>query len=217
MSDFIVYGVPGSPYVRSVLVGLHEKGVEYRFAVLGKDLGAARTDDHLKLHPFGRIPILDHGDFRLYETQAILRYLDSIFPLPSLQPQEPRAAARMSQIAGITDWYVFPSISVGITAERFLSERFWNRGPDESNIARALPRASVCIRELERLKGSAPFLAGDQLTIADLMVAPQLAFFRATPEGTALLSGTQLDEWLKLMCARPSMQATQPDFLKQAA
>ncbi len=217
MSDFVVYGVPGSPYVRSALLGLHEKGAACRLAVLGKDLGAPRTEDHLRLHPFARIPILEHGDFRLYETQAILRYLDAILPQPSLQPREPRAAARMNQIAGIVDWYVFPYISVGITAERFLSQRFWNRGPDESNIAQALPKAWICVRELERLKSSAEFLTGDTLSIADLLLAPQLALFRATPEGAKLLNGTSLDEWLTRMCARPSMQATQPDLLKQVA
>jgi glutathione S-transferase len=72
MNDFVVYGVPGSPYLRSALLGLHEKGAAYRLAVLGTDLGRARSEEHLKLHPFGRIPILTHGDFRLYETQAIL-------------------------------------------------------------------------------------------------------------------------------------------------
>ncbi|MFW1447746.1 glutathione S-transferase N-terminal domain-containing protein, partial [Vibrio parahaemolyticus] len=69
------YGIPGSPYLRSVLLGLQEKGAGYRLAVFGRDLGAARSEEHLQIHPFGRIPILDHGDFRLYETQAILRYL----------------------------------------------------------------------------------------------------------------------------------------------
>jgi glutathione S-transferase len=123
----------------------------------------------------------------------------------------------MNQIAGIVDWYVFPTISVGITAERFLSQRFWNRGPDEANIAQAVPRAQVCLRELERLLGSSEFLTGDSLSIADLMLAPQLLFFRATPEAEQLMRGTSLDAWLKRMQARPSIQATEVDRLKQAA
>jgi glutathione S-transferase len=215
MSDIVVYGVPGSPYLRSALLGLHEKEASYRLAVL--DFGAARSEDHLQRHPFGRIPVLEHGDFRLYETQAILRYLDTVLPGPALQPQDPRAAARMNQIAGIVDWYVFPSISVGITAERFMSQWFWNRAPDEANIAQAVPRAGICVRELERLLGSSEFLTGDTLSIADLMVAPQLLFFRGTPEAERLMRGTSLDAWLKRMQARPSMQATEVERLKQAA
>ena len=217
MNDFVLYGVPGSPYVRSALLGLHEKGASHRLAVLGRDLGGARSEDHLRLHPFGRIPILEHGEFRLYETQAILRYLDSILPAPPLQPQDARAAARMNQIVGMVDWYVFPFISVGISAERFMSHRFWNRDPDEANIGRALPNAWICVRELERLKGSGEFLAGDTLSIADLMLAPQLDFFRPTPEAEKLMAGTSLDAWLQRMRARPSMQATQVERLRQAA
>jgi glutathione S-transferase len=217
MTDIVVYGVPGSPYLRSALLGLHEKGASYRLAVLGRDIGIARSEDHLRRHPFGRVPVLEHGDFRLYETQAILRYLDAVLPGPALQPKDPRAAARMNQIAGIVDWYVFPYISVGITAERFMSQRFWNRGPNEANIAQAVPRAWICVRELERLLGSGEFLTGDTLSIADLMVAPQLLFFRGTPEAEKLMQGTSLDAWLKRMQARPSMQATEVERLKQAA
>jgi glutathione S-transferase len=217
MTDFVVYGIPGSPYLRSALLGLEEKGARYRLAVLGRDICGPRSEEHLQRHPFGRIPILEQGDFRLYETQAILRYLDAALPGVALQPKDARAIARMSQIAGIVDWYVFPCISVGITAERFLSQRFWNRGPDEANIAQALPRARLCLQELARLQGAAEFLAGDTLSIADLMVAPQLQFFRGTPEAEELMQGTALDAWLKRMHARPSMQATEVERLKQAA
>ena len=82
MTDIVVHGIPGSPYLRSALLGLHEKGAAYRLAVMG--IAAARSDAHLERHPFGRIPVLEHGDFRLSETQAILRYLDRILPQPSL-------------------------------------------------------------------------------------------------------------------------------------
>jgi glutathione S-transferase len=217
MTEFFVYGIPGSPYTRSALLGLHEKQTPYRLEVLPQGVRASHSEEHLQRHPFGRIPVLDHGDFRLYETQAILRYLDAVLPGPSLQPRDPRAAARMNQIVGIVDWYVFPYVSVGITAERFMSQLFWNRPPSEENVAKALPQARVCVRELARLKGSAEFLAGDSLSIADLMVAPQLLFFRGTPEGEQLLSGTSLEDWLTRLRARPSFQATEVDRLKQVA
>ncbi|MDB6105516.1 MAG: glutathione S-transferase, partial [Gammaproteobacteria bacterium] len=97
MTDITVYGVPGSPYLRSALLGLHEKGAAYRLAGLSAGIGETRREDHLRRHPFGRIPVLEHGEFRLYETQAILRYLDAVLPGPALQPQDPCAAARMNQ------------------------------------------------------------------------------------------------------------------------
>ncbi len=188
--EIVIHGIPGSPYLRSALLGLEEKGLPYRLNVIALD--ARRSPEYLQLHPFGKIPALEHGNFRLYETQAMLRYIDSLgaATAPALQPREPRAAARMNQIVGIVDCYVFPTISVGITAERLLSQVFWNRPPNEANIAKALPGARVCINELARLKGKAPFLTGDTVSIADLMLAPHLEFFQATPEGVELLSGT---------------------------
>jgi glutathione S-transferase len=217
MSEFVVYGVPGSPYVRSALLGLHEKQAPYRLAVLPAGARPTHSPEHLQRHPFGRIPVLEQGEFRLYETQAILRYVDAILPGPVLQPKDPRRAARMNQIVGIVDWYLFPYASVGICAERLMSHRFWNRPPDEGNIAKALPWVRVCITELERLQGSAEFLAGDALSIADLMVAPHLLFLRGTPEGEELLRGRALDEWLTRMRARSSVQATEMERLQQAA
>jgi glutathione S-transferase len=123
----------------------------------------------------------------------------------------------MNQIVGIVDWYVFPTLSVGITAERLMAHRFWNRPPDEAAIANALPAARICVRELERLKGDSPFMVGDALSIADLMLAPQLDFFRATPEGAELLAGMGLGAWLTRMGMRASMQATQAERLRKSA
>jgi glutathione S-transferase len=123
----------------------------------------------------------------------------------------------MDQIVGIVEWYVFPSITAGVCAERLMSQAFWGRPPVEANVTKALPTARICIKELERLKGSAEFMAGDAVSIADLMLVPHIAYFRHTPEGSALLQGTSLDAWLTRMSARPSMQATERERLKQVA
>ena len=74
--DIVIHGVPGSPYLRSALLGLEEKGLPYRLNVI--ELETQRGPEYLKLQPFGRIPVLEHGDFRLYETQAMLRYIDTL-------------------------------------------------------------------------------------------------------------------------------------------
>jgi glutathione S-transferase len=216
MSDVaVIHGVPGSPYVRSALLGFEERHIPYRLEAL--PIGGSKSEEHLRRQPFGRVPALEHGDFWLYETQAILRYANQLGSGPTLVPVDAKAAGRMNQIVGIVDWYVFPSITVGITAERIMAQIFWGRPTDETNIARALPVARTCVRELQRLKGSAEFVAGDSLSIADLMLAPQLEFFRATAEGSELLKGTSLDSWLTRMSLRASMQATQVERLRQTA
>jgi glutathione S-transferase len=216
MSDIVVYGVPGSPFVRAVQMSLEEKGVAYRVQPVGPH--ELKSEAYLKRHPFGRVPAFEHGDLKIYETQAILRYLDDVFPTPSFVPADPGAAARMNQIIGINDWYFFPKAAAPIVFQRVVGPVLFGLPIDEAAITEAVPMARTCIAELDRLLGSQRFLACDQMTIADLMLAPQIDFLVATPEGKNLLEGTRLKAWLARMNARPSMIATQrPEPLRGAA
>ncbi len=215
MAEFTVHGVPGSPYVRAALIGLEEKAADYRIA--GLDPRASKSPEHLARHPFGRMPVLEHGDFRLYETQAILRYLDRILPAPPLTPTDARAEARMNQVIGITDAYVMHDISSPIVFQRLIAPQF-GMPVDEARVAAALPKAKVCIDELGRLLGDQPFMAGEAVSIADLLLAAHLAFIPGVDECRAMLA-TQpnLQAWLDRMNTRPSMTATTPEKLMQAA
>jgi glutathione S-transferase len=216
MTDIVVYGIPGSPFMRAVQMGLEEKKAAYRIAVVG--VGESNSEAYLKKHPFGRVPAFEHGDFSLYETQAILRYLDKICPEPPFEPGDPCAAARMNQIIGINDWYFFPKAAAVVVFQRIIGPTLLGTTTDEAAIAAAVPMARVCIAELDRLLGAQLFLAGDRLSIADLILAPQLDFFAETPEGKSLLAETRLQAWLARMNERPSMQATlRPEALRRAA
>ena len=216
MSDIVVYGVPGSPFMRAVQTGLEEKKAAYRVQALG--VGESKSEAYLRKHPFGRVPAFEHGNFGLYETQAILRYLDDILPEPPLQPPDPQQVARMNQIIGINDWYFFPKVAAVIVFQRIIGPVLLGIKTDDAAIEAAVPMGRTCIAELDRLLGGQQFLAGDELSIADLMLAPQLDFLAETPEGKALLAGTRIEAWLERMNERPSMQATQrPDALRRAA
>ena len=215
MAEFIVHGVPGSPYVRAALLGLEEKGADYRIA--GLDPSASKSAENLARHPFGRMPVLDHGDFRLYETQAILRYLDRVMPAPPLTPTDARAEARMNQVIGITDCYVMHDISSPIVFQRLIAPQF-GMPVDEARFAAALPKAKVCVDELGRLLGDQPYMAGEAITIADLLLAAHLAFIPGVDECRAMLAvQPNLQAWLERMNARPSMAATTAEKLMQAA
>jgi glutathione S-transferase len=215
MTEVVVHGVPGSPYLRTVLLTLSEKGAPHRLAAMG--MGQARSPEHLARHPFARIPVIDHGDFQLYETQAIVRYLDAVFDGPSLRPTDPREAARADQICGIVDWYLFPKVSATIGWNRVIVPRLLGGTPDEAAIAAAVPDARTTFDALNRLIGDQPFAAGQTLSIADLMLVPHLDFLAETPEGADLLAGTALSGWLGRMRERPSAIATRPEWLGQAA
>ena len=211
MADFVVHGVPGSPYVRAALLVLEEKGADYRLAAL--QLGTLKQEPHLSRHPFGRIPAFEHDGWMLYETQAILRYVDAVVPEPRLQPADPRAAARMNQVMGITDWYVMPQISRTITLNRVVAPRF-GRPVNEEAVTVAIPDARHCIGELARLLDGHDWMAGAALSLADLQLAPHLSMFAQAREGAEILAAhPKLKGWLARIGARRSMQATTWDRL----
>lgn len=216
MSELVIYGIPGSPYVRAAQMAAEEKGAPYRVHSLQP--GETKGEEHLKRHPFGRMPAVEHDGFALYETQAIVRYIDQVFPGPSLQPSEPRAAARMNQIIGINDWYLFPKTIAVIGFQRIVGPALLGLETDEAAVAAAMPDARLCVAELDRLLDDSAWLAGEQFSLADVMVAPQMAFLAATPEGEELMTSSPLSAWLDRVSTRPSFQATlpPPQFRKAA-
>jgi glutathione S-transferase len=207
MSEFLVHTIPGSPFARAVLAMLEEKGAPYRLAPVAP--GSFQSPEHLARHPFGRVPVLEHDGFVLYETQAILRYLDRVLPSPSLTPADPKRAARMDQVMNINDWYLFPGVGNVIVFHRVVGPRVMGLKPDEAAISAAMPKARIVFTELARLLGEQTFFTGDTLSLADLLLAPAVAFFTATPEWAELgAPHANLVAWLARMEARPSMQAT---------
>lgn len=214
MAAIIVHGIPGSPYLRSAIAACEEKGVAWRLAAMAVE--DAKSPAHLARHPFGRIPDIEHGDFRLYETQAILRYVDALAPSPRLVPSDPRHLARMSQVMNIVDWYLFPKGTAVIGFERIIKPMIFGQPADEAAVAAVVEETAICLRELERLKGDQPFMAGHELSLADLMLAPHLSYLVQTPEGGAMLKATTLADWITMMEARPSFLATTMDRLLAA-
>ena len=216
MSSFTVYTIPGSPAARAVMATLIEKGAPFRVAALAP--GAHKVEPHISRHPFGKMPVLEHGSFMLYETQAILRYLDRVIPSPPLISEDPVEAARMDQIIGISDWYLFQGVNNVIGFHRVVGPRILGLLPDEVAISDAMPRAHVLFGELSRLLGEKPHLASRELTLADLIVAPHMDFLAQTPEWTLLTRDRHnLVEWLARMNERKSLQSTTWDAVVQMA
>ena len=97
MSEFVVYSIPGSPFGRAVLATLEEKRASYCLSPVAP--GAFRSEPHISRHPFGRVPVLEHDRFMLYEAQAILRYLDRVLPTPRLTPDGTHVAWASARVA----------------------------------------------------------------------------------------------------------------------
>ena len=117
MTEVFVLGFPRSTYVHIVRLILTHKGVSYTFRDLEPELGSA---SHLALHPFDRVPILQHGDLTVYETSAIATYVDEAFEGPALQPKDVRARARMNQWISSVNSYYYPYMIYHVTHERLV-------------------------------------------------------------------------------------------------
>jgi glutathione S-transferase len=211
-----VYGIPGSPFLRSVEITLKEKDIPYHLHTLAP--GEHKQPEHLARHPFGRVPALEHDGFSLYETQAIIRYLDESFPNPPLTPGNAKDRARMNQVIGIIEWYFFPKAAAPIAFNRIIGPKLLGLQSDEAAIAEAMPMAHTCFDELNRLLGDQAYFGGERISIADIMLAAQLDLLSETPEGAQLIKGKRLEPWLERMTSRPSFAATEPPaILRDAA
>ena len=142
MSEFVVHTIPGSPFARAVFATLEEKSAPYRIAPVAP--GSHKSPEHLARHPFGRVPVLEHDGFVLYETAAILRYLDRVLPDPRLTPADARRAARMDQLMSINDWYLFQGVANVIIFHRVFAPRLAGSRPTRLRLPKRCRRRAPC-------------------------------------------------------------------------
>ncbi|KZM47671.1 glutathione S-transferase family protein [Labrenzia sp. OB1] len=201
-----LFGADYSVYVRAVRLALEEKGVAYVLHPVDVFAPEGPPPGYLDLHPFGRIPALKQDGFTLYETIAILRYVDEAFDGPPLQPATPLERARMTQIQSILDAHAYRTLVWEIYVERVVKPRKGG-APDEVGISSALGPARRIVSALEALASSGPFLRGDHPTLADCHAAPMLDLFQKAEEGAMLLKAApRLTAWLERFRARDSFQ-----------
>jgi len=166
----------------------------------------------------GTAQFIRQQSFRVYETQAIIRYLDEIYIHPPLTPGNPKDRTRMNQVIGIIEWYFFPKAAAPIAFNRIIGPRLLGLPSNEEAIAEAMPMARTAFAELDHLLGDKPYFTGETISVADIMLGAQLDLLSTTPEGAELIAGTRLVPWLERMRARPSFLATQPpEALRRAA
>jgi len=212
MADPIVYGPSFSTYARTVRLVLEEKGVAYQLKPVNIMTGEGQTAEHMSRHPFGKVPSFEHDGFSLYETGAIARYIDRVFPGPALQPSDPKNAARMDQIVAVIDSYGYGAIVGKLVWQRLVVPMQGGQG-DETVVQDSYDMVRRSLSEFERLKGSNTFLAGPEISLADCFLAPVFAYMTMTPDADALLQPLPgLRTWWQAMSQRPSMERTPPQF-----
>jgi glutathione S-transferase len=207
MAQVTLYGSPISTYVRTARIALAEKGVGYDLKDVWVD-----SPEIKQRHPFQKIPVLRHGDFELYETFAVSRYIDEAFPGPALQPSDAKARARMTQWISVHNSYCYPTLIGGIVLER-VAPKLLNRPSDEAKIKATLPDAQQRLDVLEKALGTTPYLAGIEPTLADYFLYPVMFYVSVVPEGNALLeSRPGLRRWMAAIGDRKSVKDTTPSL-----
>lgn len=205
MATIKIYGVPLSTFTRTACLAAHEKGVDYELVPMRpSELGA--------LNPFKKIPVLQHGDLTLYETTAILRYLDRTFAGPRLWPDDSRGAALCDQ------WSSAVCDSLVNSALRYIASTLGFLPVPAEMQAKYLDKAREVVPAFEARLGASRYLAGPSVTAADLFAFPLIALFPAFPQLSEILATSpNCQRWTAEMAARPSARATEPEMPRQAA
>jgi glutathione S-transferase len=205
MPNVEIIGFAPSTYVRVARMACEEKSVPY-------DLKPAppHSPEVLAIHPFGKIPVMRHGDFELCESKAIATYLDLSFPGPKLIPTEPRHAALTEQ------WVSLVNTRIDTTMVRtylfaYVFPKTEDGKPDRKIIDAVAPALEEEIGLLNKSVAQGGFLAGDSFTFADINVMPILFYMQKFPESAAAIAAAKpLADYYERLAARPSFQNTIP-------
>ena len=215
MSLVLYYG-SGSPYAWRAQFALEHKALPYELKVLSFSAGDTKKPEFLALNPRHRVPVLVDGDFVLYESNAIVEYLDEAYPATGapLFPGDARTRALVRRLIGEIDNYFNEA------CEPVFDQAFWKK-PEERDAQKIADGRKAVIEELvlftKSLRGD--FLVGP-LSAADFAFYPLVAFLRRCeiklPELDAdgMLT-PELKAWRARMEALPFFDRTIPPHWKQ--
>ncbi len=166
-----LYYLPGSFYAWRVQLGLGHKGVSHELKKVNLGAGDAKTGSYLAMNPRGKVPAMRDGDFTLYESAAILEYLDDKYPdTPRLYPKDIEQRARVRRMICEVDNYWFPhAMSMAINLYFKSDEADWNE--DEIKAAREGMFAELKYYESQIAEDT--FFG--EMTAAEYAVYPMLA------------------------------------------
>ncbi len=195
-----LHGLAVSNYYNIVKLALLEKHLRF------EEVRVPPSDDpEFLLHsPMGKIPFLQHGDFFLSESQAILFYLELYKPGPRLFPLDPAVSGLTQQVHQFIDLYIDPP------ARSLLGAAYFGRSASEQQVADASQQLKQRIGALSQIVRFAPFISAPSLTHADLAAFMTLRFAQAVmervngPDPLTRLPG--VGAWMDMMAERPASQ-----------
>jgi glutathione S-transferase len=198
-----LYHHPFSTYGRRVRVALLEKGIGHEPVVIDMAARAHRTPEYLALNPYGRVPTIDDDGFVLYESAAILQYLEATRPKPPLTPADAKGRALVDMHLRLCDLQMARPAGAILFPKRFLPKEKW----DAAAIAQAKTEIEKHLAIVEATLGNRDYLVGDAFTLADIAYLPFLQFLPLME----IEPGPHVAAWRTRLLARPSAQATVPE------
>lgn len=161
-----IWGRTDSSNVQKVLWCCSELGIEFERLDWGGKFGGNKDKDYLALNPNGLVPTMKDGDFVLWESNSIMRYLNAQYGNGRLLPSSPQGMANANRWM---DWQLS-------TLNPAIVPLFWNliRTPadkrDPKTIQNALEKTTAAWQMVENQLLQGPFVAGDQLSLGDIPV-----------------------------------------------
>jgi len=206
--DIKLYGLEESVYTRIVRLVLVAKEIEFVEVHADPFEGGQLPEDYEFRHPFKRIPAVEIDGVRLYETDAIVQYVDAITSPPSLIPNEALAAARMRQLMRIVDSYAYRPLVWGVYVPIW-----WRDGQQPASETIADARHVLGVIEGFAMDAPAAAFAGN--TLATFYLASVLAAADSVVAGTRLIDERpHLREWWNGFRVLPIMARTRSNHTK---
>jgi glutathione S-transferase len=182
-----------------------EEGVDYRLTET-----PLQSTDLRAIHPFGKMPVLRHGDVKLFESKAIATYLDRSFPAPFVCPTDIRLAALTEQWVSLVNT-VIDRTFIRTYLYAYIAPRAVDGKPDGEAIAAILPEMREQVAVLDSAVAATGHLVGDQFTFADINLLPILHRVQQAPEGAQAIAATKhLAAYYERHAGRPSFARTAP-------
>ena len=202
------YVFPPSPNARTVMAVAAHLDLPIEFQIVDLTKGETRSPEFLKLNPNGKMPVLVDGDFVLWESNAIMQYLASQKP-NNLWPE---GAQRRADIARWQCWQLaewMPACST-LLWENFVKALMQQGAPDSEIVARGDADFHRTASILNEHLAQHEYLAGSDVTLADLAIAAPLEFVVAAHMPWAAYE--HLQRWYARIDALPAWQKTKPQM-----
>lgn len=217
MSIAFYYG-SGSPYGWRVWLALEHKQLAYDFKLLSFSAGDLGKPEFLALNPRGRVPVIVDAGFALYESAAIVEYLDDRYPDAGrpLFPNDIRTRALARRLVREADQYAANSM------ERMVDEILYKDSPAEWNMGALAAARKEFVDELARFESyltNQPFFMGAAGAV-DFTLYPLIALAlrmeRKKPDlGITPALGPKLKAWQRALQTLPYFAKTIPPHWKE--